>query len=324
MPKRKQKTRNNTKDYIGYLAMRCATTLVQLSPANFNCWIAKTVGHFLFKRYHRGRNRAIANLKASYPEKSDAWILKTARSSFGHLLMMVFDIFKTPQLITEQTINKYFEIDTDEVKDILDHIHAQKGIILITGHYGNFEALGYALAAAGLKNNSVGRPIDNPYIDRYLMSIRQNVGQTVISKHGATDEMIDTLAQGKILGLVADQNGKRKDVFVDFFGRSAATYKSIGLLAMNHDVPIVVGYCRRLHKKYKFKIGITRFITPDMWAKQDDPLRWITQAYTTAIEEFVREAPEQYWWLHQRWKTRPLAERKAAKLAAEAQSNQGS
>ena len=324
MGKRIRKPRSNTKDFIGYLAMRCATTLVQITPANLNCWVARMIGCFIFKCYHRGRNRAINNLKASYPEKTDAWILQTARSSFEHLLMMVFDIFKTPQLITEKSIKKYFDIDPHEVKDILAHIESQKGIIMITGHYGNFEALGYALAATGLKNNSIGRPIDNPYIDNYLISIRQKMGQTVISKHGATDEMIDTLAQGKILSLVADQNGNRKDVFVDFFGRSAATYKSIGLLAMNQDVPIVVGYCRRLHKKYKFKIGIARFITPDMWAKHDNPLQWITQEYTTAIEDFVREAPEQYWWLHQRWKTRPAAERKAAQLAVEAKSNQGS
>lgn len=315
MGKKPKKPRSNAKDYLAYFAMRCAATLLQITPANTNCRIAKFIGTIFYKQYHRGRKRAIDNLTASFPLKSQQWIEETAQKSFEHLTMMIFDIFKTPQLITPETIYDYFMIDEDEIKAVANHVHAKKGVIMITGHYGNFEALGYALAAAGYQNNSVGRPIDNPYIDRYLLSIREKIGQTVISKFGATDEMINTLKQGKILGLVADQNGNRKDVFVDFFGRSASTYKSIGLLAMNNNVPIVIGYCRRLDNEYKFKIGIAGIITPDMWAEKEDPLLWITQEYTTAIESFIREAPEQYWWLHQRWKSRPPAERRAAKAA---------
>lgn len=80
---------------------------------------------------------------------------------------------------------------------------------------------------------------------------------------------------------------------------------------MEYDLPIVVGYCRRLNDRYRFKIGMTRIIKPSDWRDKPDPLKWITAEYTTAIEQFVREDPEQYWWVHRRWKTRPPEEHKA-------------
>jgi KDO2-lipid IV(A) lauroyltransferase len=95
---------------------------------------------------------------------------------------------------------------------------------------------------------------------------------------------------------------------VDFFGRKASTYKSIALLAMRHNVPILVGYGRRLDEQYHFALGVHRAIHPDQWADKDDPMRWITQEYTTALEEIIRTAPEQYLWGHRRWKHRPPGE----------------
>ena len=142
------------------------------------------------------------------------------------------------------------------------------------------------------------------------MSVREYRGQKIIDKKGATEQMVDILKEGSLLGFIADQNAGKKGAFVDFFGRKASTYKSIGLLAMQFDLPVIVGYCRRIDDRYKFKIGITKIIYPEQWRDEDKPLLWITEQYTAAIEQFVREAPEQYWWVHRRWKTRPREERK--------------
>jgi KDO2-lipid IV(A) lauroyltransferase len=95
---------------------------------------------------------------------------------------------------------------------------------------------------------------------------------------------------------------------VDFFGRKASTYMSIGLLAMDCRTPIVVGYARRKKEPFRFCFAAQDIIWPEDWDKQEDPLRYITQRYTKAIEDFVREDPGQYWWVHRRWKTRPKGE----------------
>ncbi|MHC4536804.1 MAG: LpxL/LpxP family acyltransferase [Planctomycetota bacterium] len=97
-------------------------------------------------------------------------------------------------------------------------------------------------------------------------------------------------------------------MFVDFFGRRASTYKSIGLIAITNNIPIAVGYSRRIGNRFYFELGVTRIIFPHEWADKDDPLFWVTAEYTTAIEQFVREDPTQYWWLHRRWKHRPREE----------------
>jgi KDO2-lipid IV(A) lauroyltransferase len=111
-----------------------------------------------------------------------------------------------------------------------------------------------------------------------------------------------------VVGFVADQNAGSKGVFVDFFGRKASTYKSIGLLAMEYNVPVVVGYARRLNDQFHFVVGTQDIIHPQDWRDEADPLKYITQRYTKAIEDFVKKDPGQYWWVHRRWKTRPKGE----------------
>jgi len=127
--------------------------------------------------------------------------------------------------------------------------------------------------------------------------------------------MLEILQSGASLGFIADQDAGRKGMFVDFFGRKASTYKSIGLLAMEFNLPVVIGYCRRINNQYRFKLGITKILSPSDWQDKDHPLLWITQEYTRAIEEMVREEPEQYWWVHRRWKHQPPERRKSVKAA---------
>lgn len=99
---------------------------------------------------------------------------------------------------------------------------------------------------------------------------------------------------------------------MDFFGRKASAYKSIALLALTQNVPIAVGGARRIGNQFYFEMFCNRLILPEEWADQEDPMTWITQAYTTAIEDFVREDPTQYWWVHRRWKTKPKEKRRSA------------
>jgi KDO2-lipid IV(A) lauroyltransferase len=120
--------------------------------------------------------------------------------------------------------------------------------------------------------------------------------------------MAKTAASGATLCFIADQDAGRKGLFVDFFGRKASTYKSIGLLALTYNLPIIVGCSKRVDNRFFFEIEATRYIFPQEWADKDDPLQWITAEYTREIENFIRQDPTQYWWLHRRWKHRPKNE----------------
>ena len=122
--------------------------------------------------------------------------------------------------------------------------------------------------------------------------------------------MEQIVRQGSTLCFIADQDAGKKGIFVDFFGRKASTYKSIGLLAIQYNLPIGVGVSRRAGDKFFFEIEMVRLIMPDEWKDKDDPLLWITQEYTKAFEDSIRKDPTQYWWIHRRWKTRPRDEKK--------------
>ncbi len=247
------------------------------------------------------------NLRASFPDKSERWRCQTGRRSFEHIAMLAVDILFIPRLV-----NKYNRQNYSRYKNI-EHIkwliQEGKGLLLLTGHYSNFEIMGYLLGLFGYNIYSIARPLDNRFISKYLYSVRERAGQKIINKKGVSEQMTQLLSSGATLCFIADQDAGRKGVFVDFFGRKASTYKSIGLLAITNNLPIGVGYSRRVHNRFYFEIGVNRIIFPEEWQDKDDPLKWVTAEYTKAIEKFAREDPSQYWWLHRRWKHRPQEEK---------------
>lgn len=220
--------------------------------------------------------------------------------------MLAVDVLFTPRLVKKYNWRSYSHYRNVERAKWL--MQQGRGVLMVTGHYGNFEIIGYLLGLFGFNVYSIARPFDNKYISRYLYGVRQRAGQEIIDKKGASELMGQLLSGGATLCFIADQDAGRKGIFVDFFGRKASTYKSIGLLAMDRNLPIVVGCARRIDNRFYFEIIANRIIFPEEWQDKDHPLEWITEEYTKAIEEFVREDPSQYWWLHRRWKHRPKEE----------------
>jgi KDO2-lipid IV(A) lauroyltransferase len=304
--KKKKKKHNLFMDWLSYFALRVLVVFLYLFDVETNLNIACFLGRLLWKRYHRGRKRALDNLRASFPEKNEQWIWQTGRRSFEHIAMLAIDMLFTPRLVKRNNWHNYSQFKNAERLKWL--AKEGRGLLMLTGHYSNFEIMGYMLGLFGFNAYSIARPLDNRFISRYLYDVRQRAGQTIIDKKGATELTDKLTSTGAALGFIADQDAGRKGIFVDFFGRKASTYKSIGLLAITNNVPIAVAYSRRFANRFYFEIGVNRIILPEEWAEKDDPLKWVTAEYTKAIEKFVREDPSQYWWLHRRWKHRPKEE----------------
>ena len=306
--KKKKKKHNPIKDWLAYFLLRILIVFLYLFDVETNLNTACFLGRLLWKYYHRGRKRALENLRASFPEKSEQWICQTGRRSFEHLVMLTIDILFTPRLVKKYNWRDYSRYKNVERAKWL--MLEGRGLLMVGAHYSNFEIIGYLMGLFGFDVYSIARPLDNKYISRYLYGVRRAAGQRIIDKKGATTLMEELTSAGATLCFIVDQDAGKKGVFVDFFGRKASTYKSIGLLAITKNMPIVVGYSRRVDNRFYFEIGINRIIFPEEWADKDDPLKWVTAEYTRAIEEFVREDPSQYWWVHRRWKHRPKEERK--------------
>ena len=315
VPRKKKKKHHPLLDWLLYAAVRILVIFLFLFDVQTNLRFDCVLGDLLWKHYRRGRERALENLRASFPDKSEEWIQATGRRSFQQLVMLTIDILFTPRLVRKHNWRQYsrFCKGTEQVKWMM---HERKGLLMVTAHYGNFEILGYMMGLFGFDTYNIARPLDNKYLNRFLYGVRERRGQKLIDKKGAAELMPSLVQQGSTIGFIADQDAGRKGVFVDFFGRKASTYKSIGLLALTYNLPIVVGCSRRVGNHFFFEMCNTRTIFPHEWADKDDPLLWVSQEYTKAIETFVREDPSQYWWLHRRWKTRPKEERRAAEAQA--------
>ena len=302
-PKRK---RNVVVDWLVYIALRIVVGILTLFGVETNLRFARFLGRLIWRHHKIGRQRALEHLRASFPDKDEQWYEITGQKSCEQLVMLAVDVIFTPRLVRKDNWRQYSRFKNVERAKWLSK--ENKGLIFVTGHYGNFEIIGYMLGLFGFNIVSIARPLDNPFISKYLYGVRERAGQKIIDKKGAAEIFDKVASTGATISFIADQDAGPKGIFVDFFGRKASTYKSIGLLAITNKSPIVIGYGRRIDNHFFFELGVTRIIYPSEWADKQDPLRWVTAEYTKAIEQFVREDPTQYWWIHRRWKHRPKEE----------------
>ena len=155
----------------------------------------------------------------------------------------------------------------------------------------------------------IARRLDNPYLDRFLAQFRRKTGLKLLDKTIDYPQILAMLAQGEGLGMAGDQDAGPRGLFVDFFGRPASTFKSIALLALEYRAPILVIGAARVGQPMQYRIYFEDVIQPEEYANQPDATRAITQRYTDALERMVRRHPEQYFWLHRRWKHQPRTKR---------------
>ncbi|MDH3583892.1 MAG: lysophospholipid acyltransferase family protein, partial [Phycisphaerae bacterium] len=275
-------------------------------PVQRNLDGARGLGSMMFRFDHRHRERAMANIRRSLPDLDEAQVAVLAEASMQHFMQLGVELMFTTRLVQTGTWTRH--IHATGMEQTVDLLLSDRPTILLTGHYGNWEVLGYLLALLGIDLSAVARPIDNPLVNRWLLGVREARGMQIITKFGATDAMVDIMERGGTLAFIADQNAGPKGLFVPFLGRLASSYKSIGLLAIRYNAPVVCGYARRRRGGFGFDVGVTDVIHPEQWQDQADPLYYLTARYVRAIETTIHQDPQQYLWVHRRWKTRPRHE----------------
>jgi len=266
------------------------------------------LGSILYRINKGRRARAERNVRESFPEMPEAEVQRIVERSYQHMMQLfIVDAIATPRLMTADGWPNYVRIG--ELRSFIDQMVRGEPAIFLSGHIGNWELLGSFLAALGYPIHALARPLDNPLLDRWLVEMRQARGLRVISKWGAIDFVQEKLRRDGLIAFIADQNAGDMGLFTPFFGRMASTYKSIGLLAMRHKVPVIAGQAIRIGSRFQYEANVADVIRPNDWKSQEDPLFYITARVNRAIERMVRCAPEQYFWVHRRWKSRPKWER---------------
>lgn len=288
---------------LEYLALRLAECeLLQLSPGRA-LRFAEGFGALAY-RLLEGRSRTgRENLQQAFPESSPGEIDVLLKEVYANLFRLAAEIFLTRRLIRHYNWKDYVQVENGEFA--LDVYLEGRGGILVSGHLGNWELLGHAIEYLGLRSEVMVRPLDNPLIDRYILGLRAPGGARTILKRGSGARVEELLAKGGFLSLLVDQDAGTKGAFVPFMGRLASTWRSPALLSMMTGAPVVPGCCVRVGKGLEFKVLVGEPVYPRDTADVSSETLRITQGFTRQLEGWVREYPEQYLWLHRRWKSAP-------------------
>jgi KDO2-lipid IV(A) lauroyltransferase len=254
------------------------------------------------------------NLRGVYPDIIDDRCQTMTRRMWYHLFLMGCEVAQAPRKIHDSNWRKYVTI-RDKVQ-MTNYLIDYRPLVAVSGHFGNFEMGGYVTGLLGMPSYTVARKLDNPYLDGFINDFRGHNGQFVFPKDGSATAVQEVLDSGGILTLLGDQHAGTKGCWIDFLGRPAACHKAIALFTLSGNAPMMVSYCRHTDRPLHFEIGCTGVADPlDM----DDSLRDVTkltQWYNDRLADAIRLDPEQFWWVHRRWKEKPVRKTKKRASAA--------
>jgi len=281
------------------------SALVRALPRPIVLRIGRILGGLYSRLDERHVRIAVDNLRHAFPDWTEDRLEATARGVYRHFSQVILDLLwmqgrgRAEMMAIVEFVGK-------------EHVEAAlargKGFLCATGHLGNWEAHavghGYAFAPSAV----VGRPLDNPALEARLVALRESSGNVVISKRRALPDILRALRANKAVAILMDQNVQEEDgIFVTFFGRPAATTNVVAALAAKtgcavvpgHSVVLPDGRCRVIYEPpIFFEAGASR----------EAAIAELTQALTSRIEGWVREHPDQWLWIHRRWKTQPTSE----------------
>lgn len=292
----------NFLDYSVYVFVRVFICSVQCVPLDV-CRRVSELLAILFGDVLKVRGKLVDdNLAHAFPEKSAKERRRLTRKMWEHLFLMVAEVAHAQRSLNE--LNWFRHVTIENGRELFSALQEDRPIILITAHFGNFEIGGFLLGLLGYPTFSVARRLDNPYLDKFIGEFRGRTGQVIIDKNTGYEEILAVLEHKGIMAFLADQSAGRKGTWVKFFGRPASAYKAMALMSLQYDAPIFVCYAiRQDGVPLKFCMKMVAKLDPRELPEGISTVQQITQWHVSRLEEQVRLAPDQYWWLHNRWKT---------------------
>lgn len=299
MPRKKSRS---SIQYLQYLLFRAFLSLFGLIPARTALLFPPLLGFILFhllkKRRKTGRENLANALGKELGIGERERILREAFTNLGRILV---ELVHYPRILPPAHWRQSVAFEGEE---ILEKLKAcGKGVVFVTCHFGNWEILGSIGSRLGFSLHAIARPLDNPYLNDYLLKYRERMGMRVISKKGALSEAAKVLKDRKHLAFLIDQDARGRGIFVDFFGLKTSTHPGFALLALKEGVPVVPAFLVREKGFFRFRFVVGRPIYPNQESPRETEMVRITQEATIQGEEMIRKKPEQWLWIHNRWKT---------------------
>jgi KDO2-lipid IV(A) lauroyltransferase len=305
-----------TREHRFLLEARAAAAVgavVQRLPRRLALALGRSLGRVWADLDPRHVRIAVDNLRHAFPHWDESRLYRTARGVYAHFGQVLFDILWLAPRTRDEVLSL---VDVEGADKARAALAEGRGVVMVTGHMGNWEVNGIALGWLFEPVAVVARPLDNPGLDERLVTFRQKSGNPVVYKRRALGQALRLLRSGQAVAFLVDQNVQADEgIFVDFFGRPAATTTAAAALAVRVDCPILHGWAElRGDGRYLLHLEGTR---PRPGAEPTAEVARLTQEMTSAIEGYIRSAPEQWLWIHRRWKTRPPEEATPATVPTE-------
>lgn len=307
---------NPLRSSFEYFLARWAAVFLEALPIEVAWLMGRAVGRLAYLLDLRHRRVGARNLRRVYPELTPRQVRARLRRVYDHLGKVMVEMVRVPRMLTKagnprqarnggMRVNRLLTLHNFE--KVQQACRSGKGVIFVTAHLGNWEITGAAMAIMGLPMYCVARTMDNPLLDRYIMRLREVRGQKILKKHGSIREALSLLKSGERLGIIVDQNAPVDNVFVEFLGEKAAVTRGVASLALKTDCVVFPGFSYRSNGSAHHEVFAGDPIEVPEEGGREYKIHVITQQYTKVIERWIREHPDQWLWIHNRWKTRPPA-----------------
>jgi len=280
-----------------YRALVFVSAIGRRIPLRVGQFLGRALGRLAWHVARRERRKALAHVGIAFPNWTDARREETIRAMFRHLGMSVFELAWLPNLKHGAKQSKF-----EGHERLLEVIDSGRGVVIFTAHCGNWEWLSFATGLLGRPVSVLQRERDSPEMNRYITGLRAHANVHTIDRGSVSSarDMIQAIRRGGILAFVIDQNIRTESVRVPFFGRDALTPIGPAKLAVRTEAVVIPAVAERLPD------GTHRlqFLDPIQCTRNDDPTE-LTARVTKLIEDQIRRVPEQWVWMHDRWRERP-------------------
>ena len=287
---------------LGYWSLEVLLAGSRALPLPVLRSLGRLAGRVALPLARRDRGRALAHIALAFPEHDDAWRRALARRCAGHLGAVLGEVAwlwsASPDAILARS-------EFDRLEHLTGNLGSGRGAFLVTGHCGNWEWLNLALGASGVPMTVAAREVYDPRLDEIARRLRGRFGgETALRGKDAGGRLVKALQKGRVIGLLIDQDIDAPGVYVEFFGQPAWTPTGAALLALRTRRPVVAGFAARL-RDGRMRLSFSEPIQIAPGADLDTDVARLTAILTARIECQVRSHPEQWVWMHRRWKHQP-------------------
>ncbi len=260
--------------------------------------VASLIGDFAHRVAGLRQELVYTNIGITFPEKSSAEIRTIATKVYRNVAITLFDVLRFPLISNRNDVVSLIDLNPELYLRGTDN--GRFGAVVVSGHYGNWELMALAFGLMVKPMTIIVKPLSNVPIDRSMNKLRTMRGNSVVYDHQAIREGLRLLADGGVLALLADQSDPTGSYFGEFLGRRATVFHGAAFFALKAKVPLFVGMCRS-GSDGRYKVDIHEIETSDLtFCKADIAI--LASRYTRVIEEYIRCWPEEWFWLHNRWK----------------------